>query len=87
MVYEGNLTNGLGTTVVSAVQLVNTRIIFTNAILGQEANYCHITINDMPANTLIYGGYIELRRVKTAESIAEEESETGGDSLPRGTGG
>ena len=37
----------------------------------------------MPANTLIYGGYIELRRVQTAKAIAEEESDTGSTTLPR----
>jgi len=87
MIYQGNLTNGGATTLLDTIADVNERIIFDTAMLGQESNYCHITINDMPANTLIYGGYVELRRVKTAEAIAEEESETGGDVLTRSSGG
>ena len=38
----------------------------------------------MPTNSLIYGGYIEIVRVKTAEALAEESEGDGGDVLARG---
>jgi hypothetical protein len=86
MIYEANLTNGQATSLmkVQGIQSTNQRIVFDTAMLGQEQNYCHIHVNDFTVTTGIYGGYIELRRVKTAAVIAEEESDTGGDSLPRG---
>ena len=87
MVFAADLTDGSASTLLKVKGDTNTRIIFDTAMLGQEQNYIHITINNLPTNGLTYGGYIELRRLKTAEAIAEEESETGGDILTRQTGG
>ena len=79
-----SLVTGGSETLLASLGSTNVREIFDTAMLGQEANYCYVAVNGLPTNTVVFGGYIELRRVKTAEAIAEEESDTGGDSLPRG---
>tara|TARA_Y100000310_G_scaffold30658_1_gene29106 strand:+ start:212 stop:1033 length:822 start_codon:yes stop_codon:yes gene_type:complete len=82
--HNTKLTDGSSSVLLEASGWVNERIVFDTAMLGQDQNYMYLTVNSIPSGpVVIYGGYIELRRVKTAEAIAEEESDTGGDSLPR----
>ena len=83
-VHNCSLVTGGSETLLASLGSTNVREVFDTAMLGQEQNYCYIAVNGIPTANVIYGGYIELRRVQTAEAIAEEESDTGGDSLPRG---
>jgi hypothetical protein len=85
--HECSLIDGGSSTLLASLGSTNVREVFDTAMLGQEQNYCYIAVNGIPTDNVIYGGYIELRRVKTAEAIAEEESETGGDVLIRVAGG
>ena len=82
-VHNCSLVTGGSTTLLSSLGSTNIREVFDTAMLGQEANYCYIAVNGLPTNTAIYGGDIEISRVKTAEAIAEEEGSGEGDALPR----
>jgi hypothetical protein len=88
-IHNASLVDG-STSILTSAQYspTNTRIVFDTAMLGQDSNYLYLAINGFFPTAagfgpVIYGGYIELRRVKTAAVIAEEESSTGGDVLDR----
>ena len=84
MVYNANLETGAATTALTSIGATQSRIVFDSAILGKNSNYCWIFVNDLPNYCAIYGGYIEIVRVKTAEALAEESEGDGGDVLARG---
>ena len=95
---DGSSQNLCGTGGSTVYNFTNTRIVFDTAMLGQNNNYLYIIVNGFSKSPgyphtgdnyswMVYGGYVELRRVKTAETIQEEEAISGGDVLPRSTGG
>jgi len=89
-IHNASLVDGSTSRLTAAdYQSTNARIVFDTAMLGQDSNYLYISINGLfdtssGRGPVIYGGYVELRRVKTAGAIAEGDSETGGDTLARG---
>ena len=94
-IMSASLVDGSCTTLTAATyKNTNTRIVLDTAMLGQDSNYLYVVVNGFfPTGAgssygpALYGGYVELRRLKTAAVITEEESSTGGDVLERGTGG
>lgn len=83
-IYKGDIQTGSATTLLTTRGKTNHRIVLDKSFLASENNYIHITINGLPRNSLIYGGFIELNGLKTATSIEEAESQAGQQILERG---
>ena len=89
-IHNASLVDGSTSMLTAAYySFTNTKIVFDTAMLGEDSNYLYLSINGFfptaagfgPA---IYGGYIELRRVKTAEALEEEVTSGDDTGLARG---